>query len=347
MFNFTEAEISHLIVHSVGNRNENGKLVLSKSEINPIDEYLDAVLQAYFFKPFKTEEYFQFDTENSENLEVAQAAKALFETPSEFVTHSSTIARHLYEVSSHPKIKSGELYVVYFNNCIIDDEMCDAIGIFKSENKDTFIRVMTSGETLGINCDKGININKLDKGCLIFNTEADDGYKIAVIDKTNKGAEALYWLTNFLNAVPKENDYYDTRQFLDLCKNFSDQVLTDNNNVSNTDKIGFLNKSFDFFNKNETFEEDNFEEEVIDNEEVALAFKEFKESYTQNSLIEPPDQFQISDDAVKNSKKFFKSVIKLDKNFHIYVHSRADFIEKGYDQNKDLRFYKLYYESET
>jgi len=347
MFNFTEAEISHLIVHSVGNRNENGKLILSRHEINPIDEYLSAVLQAYFFKPFKTEEYFCFDTENAENQEVAKAIKALFETPSEFVSHTSTIARHLYEVSSHPKIKSGEMYVVYFNNCVVDDEICDAVGIFKSENKDTFLRVTPSNDVVGIDCEKGININKLDKGCLIFNTEAEDGYKIAVVDKTNKGSEAVYWLTNFLNAVPKENDYYDTRQFLDLCKNFSDQVLTDNNNVTNTDKIGFLNKSYEFFDKNDSFDENGFQEEVIDNEKVAEAFREFKENYTQNSAIEPPDQFQISEDAVKGAKKFFKSVIKLDKNFHIYVHSRADFIEKGYDQNKDLRYYKLYYESEN
>lgn len=347
MFNFTDAEISHLIVHSIGNRNENGKLVLSKTEINPIDEYLGAVLQAYFFKPFKTDEYYRFNIEGQENLDVMASIKALFATPSEFVTHSSNIARHLFEVSSHPKIKSGELYVAYFNNCVVDDEICDAVGLFKSENKDTFLRVMVGGDTLAVDCEKGININKLDKGCLIFNTEAEEGYKMSIIDKTNKGGEALYWKENFLNTVPKENEYYDTKSYLDLCKNFSDEILNEKNNVTNTDKIGFLNKSLDYFQSNDEFDVDKFEEDVIDNEEVSDAFKQFKQAYTQNNNIDPLDQFSISDDAVKGAKKNFKSVIKLDKNFHIYVHSRADFIEKGYDQNKDLRFYKLYYESET
>jgi hypothetical protein len=50
---------------------------------------------------------------------------------------------------------------------------------------------------------------------------------------------------------------------------------------------------------------------------------------------------------VKKSMKFFRSIIKLDKNFHVYVHSHADFIEKGYDKEKDLRYYKLYYENES
>ena len=37
---------------------------------------------------------------------------------------------------------------------------------------------------------------------------------------------------------------------------------------------------------------------------------------------------------MKKSKRFLRSVIKLDKNFHIYVHSRPDNIERGYDENK-------------
>ncbi|MDR0604368.1 MAG: hypothetical protein LBG80_08720 [Bacteroidales bacterium] len=38
--------------------------------------------------------------------------------------------------------------------------------------------------------EKGININKLDKGCLIFNTERENGYIVAVVDNTNKGTDA-------------------------------------------------------------------------------------------------------------------------------------------------------------
>ena len=49
---------------------------------------------------------------------------------------------------------------------------------------------------------------------------------------------------------------------------------------------------------------------------------------------------------VKGEKRFFKSVLKLDKNFHVYVHGKKNYIEKGYDPDKGLNFYKLYFEVE-
>ena len=58
------------------------------------------------------------------------------------------------------------------------------------------------------------------------------------------------------------------------------------------------------------------------------------------------DDFVISPTAVKKNQKFMKSVVKLDKNFHIYVHGRHDYVEKGYDEDKALKFYKLYYTNE-
>jgi hypothetical protein len=41
----------------------------------------------------------------------------------------------------------------------------------------------------------------------------------------------------------------------------------------------------------------------------------------------------------------FKSVIKLDKNFHIYIHGDRNLIEQGED-NKG-KYYKVYYQEEN
>jgi len=43
----------------------------------------------------------------------------------------------------------------------------------------------------------------------------------------------------------------------------------------------------------------------------------------------------------------FKSVIKLDKNFHIYVHGDRELIEKGYDEAMGKHFYKIYFDVEV
>jgi hypothetical protein len=45
------------------------------------------------------------------------------------------ITQHLYEQSNHPHIKNGEVYVTYLTNVNIDNNVVDAIGIFKADCK--------------------------------------------------------------------------------------------------------------------------------------------------------------------------------------------------------------------
>ena len=48
-------------------------------------------------------------------------------------------------------------------------------------------------------------------------------------------------------------------------------------------------------------------------------------------------------DPLKKEMKVLKSVIKLDKNFHIYVHGRRDLIERGFDEGKGKKYYKVFF----
>jgi hypothetical protein len=50
----------------------------------------------------------------------------------------------------------------------------------------------------------------------------------------------------------------------------------------------------------------------------------------------------LNEKAVKKQARVFKSVIKLDKNFHIYVHGNRNLIERGTDENGT--FYKICYD---
>jgi hypothetical protein len=40
-------------------------------------------------------------------------------------------------------------------------------------------------------------------------------------------------------------------------------------------------------------------------------------------------------------------VIKLDKNFHVYIHGDRELVDKGYDDEKGMKFYKLFYSEES
>jgi len=62
--------------------------------------------------------------------------------------------------------------------------------------------------------------------------------------------------------------------------------------------------------------------------------------------MELPDSFEISAKAVKNQSRIFKNVLKLDKNFDIYIRGNRDLIEQGVDEN-GRKYYKIYYNEEN
>jgi hypothetical protein len=106
------------------------------------------------------------------------------------------------------------------------------------------------------------------------------------------------------------------------------------------------NRSSFYFKENENFEVEDFANTLFPDEEQAAVFKEFKEKYVEETAVPLVDQFDISQQAVRKSSKFFKNVIKLDDNFKIYISGRRDLIERGFDEEKGKTFYKVYFDQE-
>lgn len=347
MFDFTEVGLNQIVVHNIGNRAEEEGIRLSKAEMQINDPSVEDILKQYFLSQFKSDYFFSFSHESDLQLnEVYNLIKQVFDSPQQFYDHSLNLAHLLYERSNHPKIKPGEFYMVRFSNIQIEDEVVDGIGLFKSETKDTFLRVYQKDENFEVDYDNGINIKKLDKGCLIFNTEAEYGYKVSIVDSTNRSNEAMYWRDEFLQIMPRENEFYQTNQIIDICKGFSDHVLTDKNNVEKQEQVAFMKRAEAYFNNNDTYDNEQFKQDIIGDEEISEAFEEFKQDFEVQRSLSPVDQFELSEPALKKGKKYFRSIIKLDKNFHIYVHSNPDYIEKGFDNNKGLKYYKMYFHEE-
>lgn len=338
--------IDKIAVHLVGNKRTNDILLLSK-HLLAIDETLQKLLVGYFNPSFKTEEYFSLYHENDLKYnEVYGFVSTIFEDSSCLMNESINLAKHLYETSYHPNIKEGEFYVVLFRDCTFNSEIVNAVGIFKSENKDTFLKVKPQGGgDFNIETDQGININKLDKGCLIFNIDKGNGYVVAVVDNTNKGEDAKYWIDDFLHVRPRKDEYYNTHNVLSLCKNFVTKELPQQFDVQKADQADLLNRSVQFFKEKDSFDMEEFTNEVFAQREVIDSFNKYKENYEQDRDLEIADSFTISESAVKKQARAFKSVIKLDKNFHIYVHGNRNLIEQGEDEKG--KFYKVYYQEES
>ncbi|MCU0360781.1 MAG: nucleoid-associated protein [Bacteroidia bacterium] len=348
MISFSRAQLTQLSIHYVGNQGLGEDLVCSSTNIAIKDDFLKDTLMRYFTAPFKSDAYFQFkDKADPHATSVKGACKAVFDQPAKLMEHSVELAKHLYKQSIHPKIKGGEFLMCYFKDAMLDGELCDAIGLFKTENKETYLKIFQHINEFEVDYENGININKLDKGCLVFNTDKKNGYKLSVVDNNKGGAEcALYWEEDFLNATLKTGAYYYTKTFMDASRGFCEEVLTEENNVSKDDQRMMLNKSTAYFKEKDNFQLQDFEKEVLVQPELVQAFKDYRQGYNQRLDLTAIDDFEVSPTAVKKFQKYMRSVVKLDKNFHIYIHSRHDFVEKGFDEEKGMKYYKLYYLNE-
>jgi hypothetical protein len=348
MPDFSNIQIQDIALHYTGNKSQEEVLRLSKKKLMIHDEQVLELLLQYFIPPFKSEELYNLHHESDILLnEVYSYVSAIFQDKAIFFEQSVNLAKHLYEQSTHPKIKGGEFYVVYFTGCIIDDEETDAIGLFKSESKETFLKVSPLGDSFDINYEDGININKLDKGCIIYNIDRENGYLASIVDNVNKSVEALYWKDSFLRVMQRQDNYHFTQNCMNVCKGFVTQKLPKEFEVSKADQADFLNKSVQYFKQNEEFDFTNFSKEVFQQPEVIDAFKDYKEQYQTENEVTIADEFNISDQAVKKQSKVFKSIIKLDKNFHIYVHGNRQNIVKGYDEATGMHFYQLFFKEEN
>ena len=339
--------IKSIVIHKVNNKVHDEGIIFSKRELS-LNEEVRKLLTSYFVLPFKSNEYYTlYHDSNLKYNEVFGFVSEIFANPNSIYEQSVSLAKHLYDKSSHPQIKGGEFYTVYFKDCIINGDTVDAVGLFKSENKDTFLKIYTSDNGFEVGSEQGININKLDKGCLIFNTEQENGYIVAVVDNTNKKIEAKYWVDDFLHVRQRKDEYYDTQNVLSLCKNFVIKELPLQFDISKADQVEILNKSVKFFKENENFNIVEFEQKVIGQKEIINNFNQFKNEYQKERDIVISDRFVISDSAVRKQSKTFKSIIKLDKNFHIYIHGEDNqFIRKGFDNETGMYYYQLYFKEQ-
>lgn len=79
---------------------------------------------------------------------------------------------------------------------------------------------------------------------------------------------------------------------------------------------------------------------------VIDSFRNFDESYQKYNGLELQPSFEISLQAVKKQARIFKSVLKLDRNFHVYIHGNREWIEQGIDED-GRKYYKLFYQEEN
>lgn len=343
-----DAVLERLVLHKVGNK-ANGELLSLSSAPYILNNDISSLLLKYFTTPFKGSQYYVFSNDADVGFNgMYNCICNIFDDPKTNLYEAScNIAQHLYDVSIHPNIKSGELYVTYMTQCYLDGEIVDAIGIFKSENKETYLKVFPQGDNFDIEQDNGININKLDKGCIVFNKDREDGFVVAVVDNVSKGNEAVYWIDDFLSLRQRRDSFFQTENMLSLCKNIVVDYLPQEYEMTKADQAEILNKTSAYFKENKNFDTETFSDKVMENDDLKDKFRLYKGIYEKEYEMNLDDSFILNEEALKKASRYLRSVIKLDKNFTIYIHGKRDRVEIGEDEEKGLRYYKFYFEKEA
>lgn len=336
-----EATLKKFIVHKIGS-DEHGT-VLSNQLWGQGDDESETILKKLLLNPFSNHAVtYEFAHEVNIEYNVLFGLTKNMYQGGDFIDTSKSIAQHLLATSKHANINGGDLFVAEFDGVELNGDYVQAIGIYKFEEKESFLETNVVDKRSTIDRRRGLSTRKPEKACLILLT--DEPYTLLVLDNNSKSTD--YWQNDFIRHKLKNDFVNQTTDFLTITKNYITDQITNDFEVSKADQIDLLNRSVDYFKKNETFVKDEFEEQVFSDAGVIDSFRRYDERYKQEHELEFEDNFQISAQAVKKQQRVFKSVLKLDKNFHIYIHGNRDLIESGVDEN-GRKYYKIYYEQES
>lgn len=349
MIKRNRALISKCIIHKVGNKFNSASNIFSEAELTFDQDSYNTMLP-FLLKPFNTvTQSYRFNHHASIELnEINSYASQLFADSNIFVPISKHIVNHLYEQSNSSQIKIGDVIVVFFEEIEYKDVFTNALGIFKIENKLNFFQTFMENNSIDVALQQGISTKKIDKGCLILNTTDAEGKVVLSVDTNNYDAQ--YWIKNFLNIKFADDTNQHTQNYLEMCKNFSEEILKEGYGMQ--EKSKFLSKTVDFFKENDFVEVDNFKAQVFDeNESHKQLFDSYKKDFENNHSLLVRNQFTVSDIVLKKQKQQLKTEIKLDTHIQIKLdidapEASSKYLERGYDEERKMKFYKVFFNEE-
>lgn len=335
MIDFSAARIESVSVAKVGKKSLY-EGVSSPTTITP-NEVLEELLLGFFGKTFQAkEDYFYFDFENNE----VYKAIANEETP--LVEKLSSI---LYENSDYQKFNGGEFIVVKFSDILFNGEGIGAIGLWKVNTKEYAIRSERSSANFVITETQCINL-KPETAALVLLTEETEGYRVLALDKVTKKGDRSFWLDGFLRLKPIEDDYFQTRRHIALTQDFIENKIRFGHGLNRIDQIDLMNRAALYFKEFDEYEVQDFVKNVFANEEIAEAYTAYRKELETSLAVKLEENFKISRQAVKKEVGMLSNSIKLDKNFKLNLLSRRDLVERGFDEGKGMKYYKVYFENE-
>lgn len=348
MIKRTRAEITKCIIHKVANKYNSGQNSFSEETIR-FDEESYNLMVPFLLKPFANlSQSYRFSHHADVRLnEINNYTAEVFKEEAAFIEQSKNIVNHLYEQSNSAQIKKGDVIVAFIEGIEYQDVLTEAIGIFKVENKIDFFQTYLDDTSFDVAVQQGISTKKIDKGCLILNTTDTEGTVVLSVD--NNQYDAQYWIKNFLSVKYADDRNQHTQSYLELCKEFSEEVIKPE--FGKQEQSQFLASTVDYFKENESVDYHSFKEELFEEDKQKDMFEDYKKHFETLNDVLIRNNFEVSDVVLKKEKQKIKSIIKLDTNIEIKLDvdapdAASEYLERGYDEEKKMKFYKVYFNEE-
>ncbi|HCC20532.1 MAG TPA: hypothetical protein DEP88_04700 [Verrucomicrobiales bacterium] len=345
--NFRRAAVSTLSLARVGNPLRSEPLHTSK-ELCRFSKEDAAVLTPSFLKPFKNLEAKQFVHHSSLDLnEVYRYTKTIFKEPDHLLDHGRKIARHLYNKSKHPNIKPGDLCIALVTELLVDGEPRQALSIIKSESKVPFLEVADTDGNLELIAHQGISPDKIDKGCLIIEQDAENGFLVYTFDKSSSGTH--FWMRDFLAVKFRRDNDYMTRRYADMCVSFAKEGLPEE--VGAEERTRIAGQAMGYFEDRDEFDLKHFRQEALKEPDVIEKFDQYREKQDDEDGGALEDNFVIAKKEARKAANRFRSTMKLDCGVNIsfgpsFSDEGENAFERGFDEETGRKFVKIYYGEE-
>lgn len=333
MLEVSESKLMQYIVHGIEDTLILGDEVFPQPEV-----MLEAAFTQLAFSKIRVDQQYEFFHETNLDLnELYTYAKAIFNDENSFLVQSQHIATHLHSVSNHPNIHDGDLFIGLFENCMVGTETRKVLSIVKIDEREIFLDVKSDQNRMIVNGVDGINVKKINNAAIIVDMGPDE--EPAVFIRTRRKDDVVYWQERFLKIKVTDEEYEKT----DLALQEVKKIILKEESFTNTEKLGLLNKTLDYFRNEEQFQVDDYIDTVFE------APDEVQRDVIVNSV--KPYETIISESAIEKAEKSYRRKIKLDDNIEIVVNVRDieqvdELIKVGYDEETGRKFYKIYFEEE-
>lgn len=334
-----------MIVHHVGNKSNGEGVGFSDGELDFAS--IEPELLKLIEHSFNLNDLYHFFYEGSVALNpIFSFTKEIFDDPGEITAQSRHIAKILYDCSTHPKVKPGELSVIYISGYELEGEAVDALAIIKSETRQSVLQLDRTQDGFVVSMNDAINLSKVEKGCIIFNVDEEEGYRIAIVDNSSSSGDAKYWKDSFLHVASYNGAHHQTSSLINIATEFISETVAGDTNLTSVEKAMIANRSKQVLTDSEqdTITFDEYSHAVFKDSRLEDKFAQYVE---ENAPLELAELGTISvERKAVNKRRSRISTIHLDDNFDILIRGGDDHIIRGYDENAGMNYYTLYFEKE-